>query len=385
MESKRIALSCLQDLNCHAIPAYRFWGSYFKNGIVEAGHSWTEVPEVDWAEGITNLSPTRLSNWRDYTWSKTIRYLTREREQGRPVDVFLSYLYPVQIDSAAIRQIQGLGVRCVNFFCDNIREFSKIPPEFESFDLHWVPEWEALEMYKRAKLTTCFAPMPCWIPEQNRTPSSKENGDVTFIGSCDELRRRLLAEAMGMGARIMIGGSGWGAGASLRRGALVSFRSQLEFIRRRGLSQSLRRILRRFETSARPVIPLEYFLPPIDAASYMVLTQNSTITLGINRVPTFRRSLRHPLRYSRLRDIEAPMMGACYLTEWTGGLGELYDIGTEIETYRTAGEMVTKINELRQDPVKRRKLRERGQRRALTDLSIPESLRKMLVALGLGK
>jgi hypothetical protein len=41
-----------------------------------------------------------------------------------------------------------------------------------------------------------------------------------------------------------------------------------------------------------------------------------------------------PNTYSRLRDIEAPMLGACYLTEQTEGLECLYDIGNEIEIYK---------------------------------------------------
>ncbi len=34
------------------------------------------------------------------------------------------------------------------------------------------------------------------------------------------------------------------------------------------------------------------------------------------------------------------MMGACYLTKRTEGLDQFYDVGSEIETYRTAAEML---------------------------------------------
>ena len=72
---------------------------------------------------------------------------------------------------------------------------------------------------------------------------------------------------------------------------------------------------------------------------YVEITQQSMITLGVNRYPSFRYPLNKPDTYSRLRDLEAPMLGACYLTEWTEGLDDLYELGTEIETYKTAEEM----------------------------------------------
>ena len=77
------------------------------------------------------------------------------------------------------------------------------------------------------------------------------------------------------------------------------------------------------------------------------------ITLGVNRYPSFRFPATRPDTYSRLRDIEAPMLGACYLTEWTEGLDQLYDLELEIATYRSAEDMVEKLAELGADPARR--------------------------------
>jgi spore maturation protein CgeB len=101
------------------------------------------------------------------------------------------------------------------------------------------------------------------------------------------------------------------------------------------------------------------------------------VTIGVNRVPTANRSPYRPLVYSRLRDIEAPMLGACYLTEWTEGLEHMYELGKEIETYRTAEELTTKLSELRLDPERRSAMRERAQRRALSDHSVARSIARI--------
>ena len=106
------------------------------------------------------------------------------------------------------------------------------------------------------------------------------------------------------------------------------------------------------------------------------------MTLGVSRVPTLRASNRRPLKYSRLRDIEAPMLGACYLTEYTDGVAELYELGSEIETYRDAEELTIKLKELQDNPQRRMSMRQGAQRRALLEHSIARSLERILDALG---
>jgi spore maturation protein CgeB len=105
--------------------------------------------------------------------------------------------------------------------------------------------------------------------------------------------------------------------------------------------------------------------------------------LGVNRYDSYAYPFSKPDTYSRLRDIEAPMMGACYLTEWAEGLDQLYDLGEEIETYRTAEEMVEKIRELTANPEKRKRMRCYGQKRALSEHTVAKSLDKISAALNL--
>jgi spore maturation protein CgeB len=77
------------------------------------------------------------------------------------------------------------------------------------------------------------------------------------------------------------------------------------------------------------------------------------------------------------------MLGACYLTEWTEGLEHMYELGREIETYRTAEELTSKLSELCSDPPRRIAMRERAQRRALADHSVGRSIERIREHLGL--
>jgi spore maturation protein CgeB len=77
------------------------------------------------------------------------------------------------------------------------------------------------------------------------------------------------------------------------------------------------------------------------------------------------------------------MLGACYMTEWTAGLGELYELGEEVESYRTSEELLFKLGELAKDSVRRKLMRQRAQRRALTDHTAARSLLRIGARLGL--
>jgi spore maturation protein CgeB len=69
----------------------------------------------------------------------------------------------------------------------------------------------------------------------------------------------------------------------------------------------------------------------------------------------------------RLRDFEGPMCRACYLTGHTDEIGEFYEVGREIDTYRTQEELVDKTRYYLTHPEAAEKLREAGYQRALRD------------------
>lgn len=384
----RIILSCLQSLRRHDIPAYDFWRTYFVGGCREAGIEVLEVPDVDWAEGLTFAAETKaLYAWRSRTWEKTLIFAKDKLESGG-VDLFLGYLYPDQVEVAAVRELQRVGIPCVNFFCDNVREFRKVPASYAPFDLHWVPEYEALPMYRRAALPHIHAPMPCWVQQEHRTAAIEEKGGAVFIGSADLLRRSLLGEAMGLGAEFTVYGRGWSDNGNIkdlpapeRNGGVL--RNQFLHFRRHGWPGLASKLCDKVWPPIQRKMPTSRMGKTISAEDYVRLTRESPVVLGVSRVPSALRPLRYPMKYPRLRDIEAPMLGACYLTEHTEGVAALYEVGKEIETYNSADELADKLKDLLGDPEKRANLRSAGQKKALREHSIAASLSKIADRLGI--
>lgn len=382
----KIFLSFLQSPKKYAIPAYDFWEYYIKNGIIEAGLEWEECPGVDWAEGLVPKTFQEQSEWRSAVWDKTVCWLKEHK-----ADLFLSYLYPEQIDAGAIAEIKKMGIPCVNFFCDNVRLFREVPSEFAAFTLNWVPEFKALTLYRNAGYPYLHLPMPMWVNQSLRVVKPESNRQITFIGSRDIQRLMLLEEIINEKPDITltIYGNNW-AGADISSPAAVvnnkysqKLYNQYQFIKQFGL-KAYRRKLRQRKISQTPgKALLNKIAGPVDFEEYNLLTATSMITMGINRYPSFYYPLSQPDSYSRLRDLEAPMLGACYLTEYTAGLEELYDIGNEIISYKSTSDFIEKVNRLEHDEKKRQQLKLNGQRRALAMNSIPASLHKIFSVLHL--
>jgi hypothetical protein len=375
-----IFLSFLQSTIKHAIPAYDFWQHYIKNGVKEAGHEWAECTDVDWALGVVPQSDTEHMKWKEETWSKTVEWL-----KANPADMFLSYLYPAQIDIGAIREIQKMGIPCVNFFCDNVRQFKTAPIEFAAFDLNWVPEYKAINLYQKAGYPYINLPMPMWVDPKLRVPHSETYQQITFIGSKDIQRQLLLEDVIQQlpYLNLAIYGRGW-AETDLHQQPATAYPlnkkllHQYSFIKEHGIAAYRRKLGQRgMHTLISPVLQAKIH-GAIKFETYNKLTSESMITVGINRYPSFRFPLSQPGTYSRLRDIEAPMLGACYLTEYTQGIENLYEVGKEIEVYQTAEGFIDKVNQLQNDQKLRKHLRINGQKRALQDHGIPQSLNKIL-------
>jgi hypothetical protein len=379
----KIFLSFLQGRPGHPIPAYGFWEYYIKQGIQEAGHEWTECKEVDWAYGLVPQPADAFRAWKTGAWEKTLAYLEQD-----PPDIFLSYLYPSQVDEAAINEIRRRGIPCVNFFCDNIRQFRRIPEAYRVFDLNWVPEHKALAMYHRQGMPYIHLPMPMWVDPRHRALKDERLEQVTFIGSWD-IQRQLLFEGI-VACRpdlpLAVYGEAWTAppvspAAVLpvagNYGLMEKIAFQGKFIRQEGIAGYVRKFRQRnFKPAMSPELK-EYLRGKPDFAAYIRLSQESYITAGINRYPSFRHPLDRPDTYSRLRDIEAPMLGACYLTEWTEGLDDMYRTGSEIEVYRSADQFCAVAGQLLKHKDKRMEMRKLAQKRALGELSILHSLAKI--------
>jgi hypothetical protein len=85
----------------------------------------------------------------------------------------------------------------------------------------------------------------------------------------------------------------------------------------------------------------------------------------------------------RLRDFEAPMCRACYLTGHTEEIREFYEVGAEIDTYRTVEELIDKTRFYLSHPDAAERLRQAGFLRASRDHTWTRRFTELFAKVGL--
>lgn len=98
----------------------------------------------------------------------------------------------------------------------------------------------------------------------------------------------------------------------------------------------------------------------------MALFSESAISLGFLVLGDTHRTLR-PLRQVRLREFEAPMAGAFYLTEHLDEIGLHYEIGREVVTFRSRAELVDRAGYYLRHEDERIRIARAGHERARRD------------------
>jgi spore maturation protein CgeB len=85
----------------------------------------------------------------------------------------------------------------------------------------------------------------------------------------------------------------------------------------------------------------------------------------------------------RLRDFEAPMCRVCYLTGYTEEIAEFYELGREIDTYKTPDELVDKCRFYLGNTAAAERLRDAGFLRARRDHTWGRRFEQLFAAIGL--
>lgn len=366
------------------------WTPPFREGLEACGCEVVEPKTVDLIEPFLRRGDASWLRENRPRLAETLLREVKALHREKPLAMVFGYFWEFQVDPAGIRAIADLGIPTVNFFCDNVRDFESVAPLVKAFTLNWVPEVGALPLYREEGAPHVFLPMaapPSRFPFAERV----EKPRVLFIGSADVVRRHLLDQVRDR-LPLRVGGAGWVPGpasspgtgtAPARRSWATVLASHAARLRRHGLlgewnhfaqARADARMAGRFADLAidtrAPGAMLEAFW-------------DSAVTLGINRFPTPTAPLSRPRTYSRMRDLEAPMAGASYLTEWTEDLPHLFEEGREVLSYRTADELVAQAERMLGDPALRRGLRANGRRRALADHTWEKRFRSLFLHLGL--
>ncbi len=381
------------------------WHRQFPDTLVDMGH------EVVVAEGIGLTESWVLSAQRLWTQRKRSYLTTKILEQfeqehrKKPFDLFFAYLFPFQFNAELFDEVKAFGVPTLSFFCDNLSHPEMASQFAPHATLNWVPEKAALEQFNKAGAAALYLPMAA-NPRYNYPVSIDETIKISFAGGKNPFRRELLGDAISEGMDVTIFGGGWipdqishhvlNSGTELypvpkatmiqKASQWVGFKADAaQLLLKHGLypRRAGRAYARRGEAHE-TLLEDHVSTTPLNLVQLNALYAKSSVSLGIN--DQFCATAIPPLyAYPKMREFEATMAGACYLTQETTETADLFEIGTEIECYSSAEELVEKARDLLGSPTRRRDMRNAARARAIGEHTWQHRFATLFARLNLRK
>jgi spore maturation protein CgeB len=332
----------------------------------------------------------------DHAWQRVGKPRTNEGllaafraacRQG-PVDLFYSYLYSSVVYPETIDMIRQSGVPTVNFSCNNVHQFDLVRAIAGRFDVCVVPERAAMADFKAIGANAVRIQLAA-NPDVYRPYPEPRMYDVTFVGQ----RYADRAEFLDYLVRNGVGVRAWGAGWQTRKRLDVAHaRAALALIEDERLD-GVRRLVRQ-RLSARPrALARDSAGPEIDTSSFggprllqrdlVKSFSRSRLSLGFATAGASHLSGTR-LTHLRLREFEAPMSGALYLTEAQSELGEYFEPGQEVLTYVDRHDLLDQARYYLGHQEASERIRRAGLVRARGNHTWQHRFRELFGVLGLG-
>ena len=354
--------------DCHTAGRYaRVWRRHFYEGLQSALPSVVLPTDMDfgWARPAVD-APAGRSSVREETSDRLWRQIRAARAE-RGIDAVVSYCFSRDVEPALVERTIQAGVPWINFFCDSTYAFDFVEGIARLASLNWFPERAAIARYHalgRPMLNRPYALNEHALPSAECAAADHALG---FVGAPTSNRVLHLARLMLLGCRVAVRGEGW-----RRDGAAPSGRPPPPGDRRmrpalgeRALVRALTPLVR---DGARPLTEDE--MAPFLSRCRLVLGLNE----GRDLTGAYR-------SYMKLRDVEFPGYGCCYLTQHNEDVEHAFDVGREVLTFRQASEAASLVRRYTRDPAGARAVGHAGRRRVLAEHTWPARLAELAQAL----
>ena len=268
----------------------------------------------------------------------------RSAHRKQKIDVFLSYFYSAICRPEIISEIKEMGIITINWYCNASYQFHLVKDIAPAYDYCLVPEKFRLDDYKNIGANPIYF-QEAANPKIYKPYSLNKNIDVSFVGGKYGDRVEWVNYLTSNQVRINVSGSGW---------------------KYRSIRDNLKKILKPNEV----VFPnkSEYLITHniISDKEYVELYSKSKISLGFSSCGDTHKSSERILQV-RLRDFEAPMSGAFYMTEYQQEIEEFFDVGRELICYHNKEDLVEKAKYYLKHDVERNKIAKAGYNRCIAE------------------
>ncbi len=364
-----------------AVPHNRTWLRNLYEPLVEMGHD-----VVLFRAEAGRRAMRRPQGHEQATFSLQLVDGFLQAHRQKPFDLFFAYLMDGMVDPAAIDEVRKRGVPTCNFSCNNAHQFDLVDELSPHFDYNLHSEKDAAGKFEAIGARPLWWPMAS-NPRYSTPVDVPRSIGVSFVGANYALRTSYVAHLLENGVDAHAYGPGWQAGDLTRRRAFVK---RYWFALRALLSSSpqtqswasakLAEIDFRRDLSAR--FP-GHMHSPIPDEEVTALYSRSQVSLGFLEVYAGHDPSRPLVQHLHLREFEAPMCGALYLTGYAAELAEHFELEHEVLTYRSRHELLDKVRYYLAHPDAGECIRHAGRERALRDHTYHRRYEQLFAALRL--
>jgi spore maturation protein CgeB len=362
-----------------AVPRSAWVDLNLRRSLEDMGHELVRFDFPGWPDDADH-------EWRTRGKPRTNQRLVDAFQEAGRVDLFFGYFYSSVVYPETLDVIRKSGVPTVNFSCNNVHQFDLVRDIAARFDLCVVPEQAAQADF----LSVGARPVRIQLaanPRVYHPLPEPRTYDVTFVGQRYADRAELLQHLYVNGVAVRAWGAGWQAGKRLDVAHLKAGLALVEDERFDGV----RRLVRRFRRDA----SREQISHPIDAIDTSAfgaprllqrdlvrMFSQSRLSLGFATAGDSHRAARR-LRHLRLREFEAPMSGALYLTEDQPELAEYFTPGQEVLTYTERDDLLDKARYYLVHQEQAERIRRAGFERARREHTWQQRFGELFGTLGL--
>ena len=392
-----------------AVPRSAWVDLNLRRSLEDMGHRLVRFDFPGWPDGA---DPAWQRVGKPRTNERLLEAFRDARRQG-PIDLVYSYLYTSVAYPETIDLIRQAGVPTVNFSCNNVHQFDLVRDIAPRFDVCVVPEAAAQQDFRAVGARPLRIQLAS-NPRVYRPYPEPRVYDVTFVGQRYADRADFLAHLHTRGVDVRAWGAGWQASKRLDPAHARAALALVEDERFDGIARILRRRLGRCapSTAAPPPAPSANarvvaqpgllperstagLAPPADAVDtrpfggprllqrdLIRMFSRSRVSLGFATAGHSHLGDRR-LTHLRLREFEAPMSGALYLTEDQPELAEYFEPGKEVLTYTDRDDLLEKVRYVLGHPEHAERIRRAGLERARREHTWQHRFGQLFAALGL--
>jgi len=365
-----------------AVSGSTIWRRNLNATLCEMGHDVVLLPAEDGRWAMAAHDPEARARF-----SEAVLTRFKREHAKRPIDLFFGYLMDGMIEPAVIDEIRGAGVPTCNFSCNNVHQFDLVDGLSPHFDFNLHSERDVGDKFRRIGATPLWWPMAS-NPRFAHPVDAQRRLGASFVGGNYGLRADYALHLLDNGVDLHLFGPGWALSGSVARvkrrlrrdltmGAALfapSLAAQVTLTAQAARIDVARRLAAAYPGNVHQ---------PVSDNEVIRLYSSSQVSLGFLEVFDRHDPSAPVLQHLHLREFEAPMSGALYLTNYSDELAEMFEPDKEVLVWRNRHELLEKARFHGEHPEAGDMIRKAGRERALACHTYERRFRELFSEIGL--